>query len=323
MRAVPRSVSFVIPVRNDAARLADCLRAIRALGSSDDVEIVVADNGSTDDSAEVAQRAGARVLSLPDLRVGEVRNRAADVARGDILAFVDADNEIGAEWMAAALDALRDLEVGAAGAPYRSPSPATWVQRSYDGLRRHPMGRESVDWLGSGNMALRRSAFREVGGFDASLETCEDVDLCRKLRARGYALIADRRMTSVHHGDPETLSEVFFGELWRGRDNVRVSLRRPWSLRSLASAAMPVASLAATLAMVGSPLMPEPLGVVMALTGIGFLASNVIARAARIRQSASPTWSEALAVAAAYEAGRALALAGRFGYKRRRTIAAA
>ena len=45
---------------------------------------------------------------------------------------------------------------------------------------------ERVTWLGSGNMAVRRSAFEEVGGFDTTLETCEDVDLCRKLRARGY-----------------------------------------------------------------------------------------------------------------------------------------
>lgn len=324
MPIAPRSVSFVVPVRNDAARLVQSLGAIRALGLAPaDVEIIVADNGSTDASAEVARAAGATVLSLPDLRVGEVRNRAADAARGDVLAFVDADNEIGGEWIAAALEAVRDLHVGAAGAPYRSPSSATWVQRSYDGLRRHPAAREHVEWLGSGNMAIRRSAFLEVGGFDATLETCEDVDLCRKLRARGYTLVADRRMTSVHHGDPETLREVFFGELWRGRDNIRVSLRRPWSARSLVSAAMPVASLTATAAVAFAPLAGASVGLAMATAGAGFLAASVLARAARIRQSASPAWTEAIAVAGAYEAGRALALAGRFGYRRRRSAAAA
>jgi hypothetical protein len=325
MAIAPRSLSFVIPVRDDAARLAQSLRAIRlVVPPGADVEIIVADNGSTDDSADVARAAGAHVLSVPELRIGDVRNRAAEVARGDIVAFVDADNEIGPEWVATAVDALRDLRVGAVGAPYRSPHAGTWVQRSYDGLRRHPVGRETVDWLGSGNMALRRSAFLEVGGFDPLLETCEDVDLCRKLRARGYTLVADRRMTSVHHGDPETLKAVFLGELWRGRDNVRVSLRRPWSARSLVSAAMPVASLVATVAVAAAPLLGAPAGLLLLAGGAAFLATSVIGRAARIRQATTPSWAEALAVAAAYEAGRALALAGRFGYgRRRRTVAAA
>jgi GT2 family glycosyltransferase len=314
------TISFVVPVRNDADRLRRCLRSIASAAPArlaDSVEVVVADNGSTDDSADVARREGATVLNLADMRLGELRNRAAARARGNILAFVDADHEIDGQWMAAAVEMLSDAGTGAVGAPYRPPHPATWVQRFYDRLRRHPAHQEAVEWLGSGNMALRRAVFDEAGGFDTTLETCEDVDLCRKLRARGYGVLADERMRNVHHGDPRTLREVFFGELWRGRDNVRVSLRAPRSPRTIASAAVPMANLAAAGGCLAGVLSRSVPGLAIAALSLAFLASVVLVRAALMSRRVSD-FPQAVAVATAYDAGRALALAGRFGHGQRR-----
>jgi GT2 family glycosyltransferase len=313
-------VSFIVPVRDDAERLSNCLRRIaESAPEGAGVEVIVADNGSTDRSAEAGREAGATVVVWPGLGVSELRNRAAAEASGDILAFVDADNEIAPGWIAAAIDGLSMSRVGAIGAPYHAPSPGTWVQRFYDGLRRHPTDLEIVEWLGSGNMAVRRAAFEAVGGFDTTLETCEDVDLCRKLRQRGFVLIADRRMKNVHHGDPTTLREVFFGELWRGRDNLRVSLRRPLSARTLVSAAMPVANLAAAGVVVAGLAVGSPLGRTAAAVALIGLWGAVGLRASRILPSGEPRdWPRAFAVAAAYEAGRAIAVAGRFGHGRRR-----
>ena len=84
------TLTFIVPVRNDAARLARCLAAItRTAGPLTD--IVVVDNGSTDESAAVARRAGAQVLVVPDASVAALRNRGAATATGEVLAFVDAD----------------------------------------------------------------------------------------------------------------------------------------------------------------------------------------------------------------------------------------
>ncbi|MCC7009125.1 MAG: glycosyltransferase [Acidobacteria bacterium] len=321
------AVSFVVPVRNDAERLARCLASIRAAAPAGvDVEIVVADNGSTDGSAEVARRAGATVLSLPGLRVAELRNRAAAIARGDLLGFVDADHEIVPGWIAAAIELLLPAARGGAGAPCRPPARATWVQRLYDRLRRHPRATaEPVEWLGSGNMAVRRRAFEEVGGFDATLETCEDVDLCRKLRARGYGLVSDPRLGNVHYGDPATLRQVFYGEVWRGRDNVRVSLRAPRTVRTLASAAIPVLGLIAILtAAAGLLLLGPTAGWRLAGLSLTIPLVLVALRATvMLRTIWSADWPKALAVAAAYEAGRAIAVVGRVSYRRRRRSAAA
>jgi hypothetical protein len=194
----------------------------------------------------------------------------------------------------------------------------------YDGLRRHPKDLEIVEWLGSGNLAMRREVFDEVQGFDPTLETCEDVDLCRKLRAAGHVLLADRRMKNVHHGDPATLRAVFFGELWRGRDNIRVSLRRPLSARTVASAIIPAANLGVLVVLAAALLYGTTAGLIVAAGAAAVLASSVFLRASAItRPGGLGDWPKALAVAAAYEAGRALALAGRFGHSRRRRAALA
>jgi len=313
------AVSFVIPVKDDAERLEHCLRGIWRNESSAGIEVIVADNGSTDGSAAVAQAARAVVLELAGSSLGELRNRAAAVARGRILAFVDADNEIGPDWVAACVESLNGGRTAAVGAPYRPPTPSTWVQRSYDRLRRHPTAVEHVDWLGSGNLAVRRSVFEEVGGFDSTLETCEDVDLCRKIRGRGYTVASDSRLSSVHHGDPRTLRELFSGELWRGRDNVRVSLRAPRSWRTVASAVVPVLNLVALLLTFAGLLAISTAGVALAGGAAAFLGLAIGLRATiMVRARFWRDWPAAVAVAAAYEAGRALALVGRFGHGRRR-----
>ena len=244
------NVSFVIPVKNDARRLRNCLASIRRNQFAPAaVEIIVADNGSTDATPDVARAAGARVFSWPGLRVSELRNRGAAEARGGILAFVDADHEIASGWMTAAVEALSPDRIGAAGALYTAPNPGTWVQRLYGALRGRTRGSSDVLWLGSGNVAVKRSAFEAVGGFDASLEACEDVDFCQRLRAAGWRIVGDERLESVHLGDPPTLAALFRAERWRGRDNLRVSLRGPLTIGDLPSLMIPIIDLLAALTM--------------------------------------------------------------------------
>src|SRR5687767_10002467 len=74
-------VSVIIPVKNDAHRLAVCLASLAEQEyPAERLEVIVVDNGSSDDSRQVAEQAGAKVLSFPGLRVGALRNRGVSAA---------------------------------------------------------------------------------------------------------------------------------------------------------------------------------------------------------------------------------------------------
>lgn len=301
----PPTLSFVVPVRNDAARLRRCLASIAAATRDVSSEIIVVDNGSTDGSPDAARAAGAQVLIVPNERVGALRNRGAAMARGEVLAFVDADHEIGHAWGTAALDAMSDAACSAAGSPCIPPRQPTWVQRSYNGFRDHGGARRVVEWLGSGNLIVRRRTFEQVGGFDERLDACEDVDLCRRIREAGGTIVSDPRFESVHYGDPESLSALFKGELWRGRNNLKVTLRERPSVRNLPSLVIPTAQLALLATAVVAVALGRPM---LAAAAAVVLLAPSLARAARVRRRTMAPAVEAAAVAVTYDAARALAL---------------
>ncbi len=306
-------ISVIVPVRNDADRLQRCLAAIKdSRYPLRLMQILVADNGSTDGSPSVGREMGAEVLSFPGIRVSEVRNQAAHVARGDILVFVDADHVLDPEWIPSAIESLRTSGAGAVGAAYYAPPDGTWVQRLYDSFRLRTPGLSRVEWLGSGSLAVPREVFKQVGGFDISLETCEDVDFCQRLRKGRHVLYSDDRLRSIHLGDPRTLRALFFGELWRGRDNLRVSLRGPYTWRSVPSVAIPVLNLAllvlglagiVTIGGNGARLLTA------AIAGIALLSLLRLGRMlTRMRAFDWLTLPRAFVVAIVYEVSRALAL---------------
>lgn len=317
---VPRSpaptVSFVVPVRNDAAGLARCLRSIAAASAgAATTEVVVVDNGSTDGSSDVARDAGAHVLVIPNSRVSALRNKGALATTGELLAFVDADHELGHDWVKAALQIMGDPAVSGTGSSYSSPPDPTWVQCAYDGLRDHRPGLRKVEWLGSGSLMVRRHVFQSVGGFDASLEACEDVDLCRRIRAAGGLLVSDQRLRSVHYGDPASLTGLFESELWRGRNNLQVSLRERPTMRSLPSVALPVIDLAL---FVGSSAAAITGRFALSGTLLALVAVPSFTRALVVRRRTGVPLTHAAAVALTYDAARALALLMRMRHRRTR-----
>jgi glycosyltransferase involved in cell wall biosynthesis len=316
-------VSIIVPVRDDAERLRRCLASIRANDYAGSVEIIVLDNGSRDHSVEVAREAGARVLLVPGARVAALRNTGAQHAAGSILAFIDADHAINSRWISAAAEGITQDGVAAVGAPYLPPPNANWVQRAYDRLRPHRRGVCEVEWLGSGNLAVRTNAFMEVGGFDTSLEACEDVDLCNRLRAARHRIVSDERMYSIHFGDPSTLRALFVGELWRGRGNLRTTLRGPLTPHSLPSLVIPVLNLMFLATIVCGAVMAPWLGPRIAVYGALPVVLLSVGRAARMTFGAGRFALRDLranfAIALVYDVARALALVFRTTHGLRRS----
>jgi GT2 family glycosyltransferase len=318
-------ITVVVPVRNDRDRLVRCLASVRATAGHAPVEIIVVDNGSTDGSAPAALAFGARVLSCPGERVGALRNRGATSATTPLVAFIDSDHELGEGWGDAALELFADPAVGAAGAYCHPPADGTWVQHAYDTLRDHASGRRDVEWLGAGNLVVRREAFLQTGGFDDALEASEDVDLCRALRRCGWRVVSDSRLRNVHHGDPTTLRRLFRSELWRGRNNATVSLRRPLQRRAVLSLTWSVVQLAAVVGIAGaavataaSPRLALYAGSASALAFVLLSTVRVVRMARRLPVVTAGHLVGIACVAVTYDVARALALVSRAGHHRRR-----
>ena len=313
-------VSFVIPVKNDMLRLQRCLTSItRNDYPRELIEIIVVDNDSTDGSAAAARSHGAIVLTSSSATVAELRNRGARAALGSIIAFADSDHQISNNWITSAVSVLSDPTVAAAGAPYLpSPTP-NWVQTQYDGLRTRPIRREDTTWLGTGNLAVRRSVFEKIGGFNTSLVACEDVDLCNRITGAGYRIVADPDLRSIHFGDPKTLKALFFGELWRGRDNLRVTFAGPRTLRHLRSALIPIAEL---ILLIGAAGLMAAGYVTFALVCVAAAFLPTAIRAVSIRQRLPRRGviasMQSLAFAVVFDLARAFAILARGSHRARR-----
>jgi glycosyltransferase involved in cell wall biosynthesis len=217
-------ITFVIPTLNEAEHLERCVRSINQLARPaeiDEVEIVVVDTGSTDQTRAIARAIATRVLDARGGTVASARNIGAHGARGDILAFVDADCELPAEWLRYGIEHLQRPDVAAMGTSLAAPHPhATWVERHWYGVtygtRREAYG--FVRWLPTSNLLVWRHAFDAVHGFTETLVTCEDSDLGYRL-ARVHTLVEENRVKTRHLRESRTVRELFRREWWRGLGN--------------------------------------------------------------------------------------------------------
>jgi GT2 family glycosyltransferase len=196
--------SVVVPVYDDAGSLRECLAALRATVDSN-VEIVVVDDGSRDDSAAVATAAGVRLLRLErNGGVGPARNRGVRVTSGDVIVFVDADVVVAPGSVAGLVRELATRpEIAAVFGSYDATPRAPGFVSQYRNLLHHFVhqagNREaSTFWAGCG--AIRRSAFEAVGGFaEGPLATpLEDVDLGYRLRAAGHRIALVPEIQGTH-----------------------------------------------------------------------------------------------------------------------------
>ena len=211
------SLSVIVPVYNGEAVLARCLAPLVAFALDGAIaELIVVDDGSTDASAWIAKEAGARVIpSGGRLGPGGARNRGAEVARGDVLWFVDADVVVHDDAAQVLKDAFARSGAAAVFGTYDEFPAATNFLSQYKNLaHRHHHVRAERDaetfWAGCG--AVRADAFWSVGGFDANRypqPSIEDIELGVRLRKRGFGIRIDPELQGQH------LKEWRFGSLLR------------------------------------------------------------------------------------------------------------
>jgi glycosyltransferase involved in cell wall biosynthesis len=193
-RSRPRSISVVIPAYNAAATLAEQLQGLATQQYEGDWEVVIVDNGSTDGTAEVARRYSQRFNAFAVIDGGRQRghsaprNAGAAAARGEFLAFCDADDVVAPGWLLAMADAARHFDLVGGWLdvrPLNDDSTRSWhTPWPTDRLR---------SWLlpyaVSANFAIWADVLRDLHGWSTNYEAGgEDVELSWRAQLAGYRL---------------------------------------------------------------------------------------------------------------------------------------
>jgi len=209
-------LSVVVCTRDRAGLLGDCLASVRQQVAEGPVEVLVVDNGSTDDTAAVVEAApGVRYVAEPLTGLSRARNTGLEAARAPLVAYVDDDARAEPGWAQALVDSARRWPPAAAFAgpvtlAWSGPRPRwlvpeleRWFSAVDHGDR--PRLLSPSEWPVGANLALRRDAVLAAGGFSVdlgriggSLGSEEEVELVRRLRAAGGE-VAWAPLAAVRH----------------------------------------------------------------------------------------------------------------------------
>jgi len=196
-------ISVAICARNEEDHIGETLEALRDMNYPD-YEVVVVDDGSTDSTAAIAHRYGVRTISTENRGLSSARNTAMEAATGVIVAYIDGDAYPDADWLRyLAYTFTTTNHVGVGGPNILPPGAgkiAECVANAPGGPIHVLISDSEAEHIPGCNMAFRRKALLEVGGFDTQFRAAgDDVDLCWRLQERGWTLGFSPAAVVWHH----------------------------------------------------------------------------------------------------------------------------
>ena len=203
----------MIPVLNGEHTIGDCIDSLLELRyPAEKLELLVVDNGSRDGTARVLKNYGDRIVRLEEATrgPGAARNAGLRGARGEVVAFTDADCRVDPDWLMEVVAPLDDPRVGIAGGTIRAIPPAGDIERFGELIHDHRQAIEVFQppYAITMNWASRRAVLEELGGFDERFRRCEDVDLSYRITQAGYTLAFAPDAVVYHHNE-ENLAGLF------------------------------------------------------------------------------------------------------------------
>jgi len=200
--------SVVVPAYNAAATLSDCLRSLCSQDAQNDrSELIVVDDASRDATAAIARSFGVRTIHRKHAGAGAARNAGLAAARGEWIAFTDADCIPARSWLralnaAVALARTQEQPIGAAGKTvgFESHTDAARFCNLAGSLdAQHYLSHPKFPFAPSSNLMYRRSVLEEVGGFDERYVSYEACDLhCRILKNHPGPFVYEPRALVFH-----------------------------------------------------------------------------------------------------------------------------
>lgn len=218
-------VSVVVCAFNEADHIGRLLDSLRDQ-TLQPADVIVVDDGSTDGTAAIAESHSARVVRVPQRGPARGRNLAAQIARGEILVFLDGDMACAPQFLERLVQPILDGAVGSFTREIFVGNLSNRWARAYSAMRGLQDGRLLLSTFPDqwdNFRAIRRDAFLSVGGND-DVGYGEDRTVARKLNL--HAVVAPGAKCT--HFNPSSLREIFGNGRWIGRGPQIRSIRPPW-----------------------------------------------------------------------------------------------
>lgn len=218
--------SIIIPVKNEAARVKDCLESIAKLDyPQDKIEVVLADALSQDNTREIGEKFSAKLVCNDKQTVGPGRNVGFLNSKGSFLVFTDADCTLPRDYLKNSLKYFCSEEVAGIGGPAITPSGSSLFEESVKFIyelgalfccsaHRERINKvKKVKDIPGCNSIYRREILEKVMPIDEKLLTAEDVDLNFRIRELGYKLLSVPDVVVFHHR--RSSPRKFFKQIYR------------------------------------------------------------------------------------------------------------
>ena len=196
-------VSVVVCSYNGARTIRDCFEGLLRL-EYPNFEVIVVDDGSTDQTALIAQEYGFRVISTDNHGLSSARNTGLEAASGEIVAYIDDDAYPDPHWLTYLARTLMNSKFGGAGGPNLAPPGdgpiADCIANAPGGPVHVLLSDQEAEHIPGCNMAFRKASLEAVGGFDPQFRVAgDDVDLCWRMQERGIVLGFSPAAMVWHH----------------------------------------------------------------------------------------------------------------------------
>lgn len=188
-------ISVIVPAYNSENTISHCLDGLlNQTISSDQYEIIVVDDGSTDKTSTIVQSyTNIRYLNIPHGGPSAARNAGAKAAEGEILVFTDADCVPAQDWLRCMTFPFQDQEIIGLKGAYRTHQVEVvprFVQLEYESKYQRMLKLPCIDFIDTNSAAYRKEIFLENNGFDTSftVASVEDQEFSFRLARKGYRM---------------------------------------------------------------------------------------------------------------------------------------
>ena len=227
-------VSVVVCSHNGGRTISETLQGLERLAYPR-FEVIVVDDGSSDETAAIAETFDVRLIRTPNRGLGSARNTGLEAAAGEVIAYLDDDAWPDPHWLQYLVQPLLDSDAVAAGGPNLPPAddpPVACAVANAPGGPTHVLIDDATaEHVPGCNMAFRADSLRAVGGFDERYRAAgDDVDVCWRLQRSGgrigfhpSAVVWHRRRDSVRAYWKQQVgygrAEALLAEAWPDRYN--------------------------------------------------------------------------------------------------------